>query len=72
MKLNVDFFAAREAKLLPDFGTLVYTGPIDSYFASAGLPKLEYRSLRFEEEVRSKTELFQRTSSNGLFPTEFR
>jgi len=41
VKLNVDFFAARDAGLLPDFGTLVYTGPIDSYFARQGLPKLE-------------------------------
>jgi len=28
---------------------LVYTGPIDAYFAQQGMPKLEYRSLRFEE-----------------------
>ena len=28
---------------------LVYTGPIDSYFAQQGMPKLEYRSLKFEE-----------------------
>jgi UDP-galactopyranose mutase len=50
VKLNVDFFDARAKGLLPQFGTLVYTGPIDSYFAAQGLPKLEYRSLRFEEE----------------------
>merc|ERR1711907_647679 len=25
-------------------------GPIDAYFAQQGMPKLEYRSLRFEEE----------------------
>merc|ERR1719316_1522281 len=29
---------------------LVYTGPIDSYFAQQGMPKLEYRSIRFIEE----------------------
>jgi len=29
---------------------LIYTGPIDRYFANAGLPALEYRSIRFEEE----------------------
>jgi UDP-galactopyranose mutase len=28
----------------------VYTGPIDRFFVNAGLPKLEYRSIRFEEE----------------------
>jgi UDP-galactopyranose mutase len=25
------------------------TGQIDSYYAALGMPKLEYRSLRFEE-----------------------
>ena len=35
---------------LPEYGLLVYTGPIDSYFAQMGMPKLEYRSIRFEEE----------------------
>jgi UDP-galactopyranose mutase len=29
---------------------LIYTGPIDSYYSSKGLPNLEYRSLRFEVE----------------------
>jgi UDP-galactopyranose mutase len=27
-----------------------YTGPIDAYFSTVGLPKLQYRSLRFEIE----------------------
>mmetsp|Transcript_7427 Transcript_7427/g.23033 ORF Transcript_7427/g.23033 Transcript_7427/m.23033 type:complete len:475 (-) Transcript_7427:307-1731(-) len=50
VRLNCDFFAAKEAGALPDYGFLVYTGPIDAYFASQGMPKLEYRSIRFEEE----------------------
>ena len=29
---------------------LVYTGPIDAYFSQQGMPKLEYRSIRFEDE----------------------
>ncbi|KAJ8609757.1 hypothetical protein CTAYLR_009254 [Chrysophaeum taylorii] len=48
VKLNVDFFQAKKLGQLPKFGKLVFTGPIDAYFQ--GLPKLEYRSLRFEEE----------------------
>jgi UDP-galactopyranose mutase len=28
--------------------TLVFTGPIDVYFQDSGLPKLEYRSIKFE------------------------
>merc|ERR1712224_714308 len=50
IRLNVDFFKAREGGLLPEYSLLVYTGPIDSYFAQQGMPKLEHRSLRFEEE----------------------
>merc|ERR1719401_2151837 len=50
MRLGVDYFEARDAGKLPEYGMLVYTGPIDAYFAQAGMPKLEYRSLRFEEE----------------------
>jgi UDP-galactopyranose mutase len=50
VRLNVDFFKARDEGRLPEYGMLVYTGPIDAYFAAQGMPKLEYRSLRFEEE----------------------
>merc|ERR1719335_1898048 len=50
VRLGVDYFEARDAGSLPEYGMLVYTGPIDSYFAQQGMPKLEYRSLRFEEE----------------------
>ena len=35
---------------LPKHKLLVFTGPIDAYYASLGMPKLEYRSLRFEKE----------------------
>lgn len=31
---------------------VIYTGPIDQYFKSSGLPPLQYRSLKFEEERR--------------------
>merc|ERR1712054_148127 len=50
LRLGVDYFKAKQAGTLPQYGMLVYTGPIDSYFAQQGLPKLEYRSLHFEEE----------------------
>merc|ERR1719440_1999404 len=49
VRLGVDYFKAREAGKLPKYGMLVYTGPIDAYFAQQGMPKLEYRSIRFEE-----------------------
>merc|ERR1719326_1356277 len=50
IRLNVDFFKAQAEGKLPSYGMLVYTGPIDSYFAQRGMPKLEYRSIRFIEE----------------------
>ncbi|KAL7544106.1 hypothetical protein ACHAXR_013584 [Thalassiosira sp. AJA248-18] len=34
---------------------LYYTGPIDTYFADLGWPKLEYRSLSFERVVQKDT-----------------
>jgi len=40
-----------------DYQKLIYTGPIDSYFKN--LPKLEYRSLRFEKEVLHNYGYFQ-------------
>ena len=33
------------------YDSVFYTGPIDTYFSDAGYDKLEYRSLRFEEET---------------------
>ena len=50
IRLNCDFFRHRTDGTLPKHGLLVYTGQIDSYYAALGMPKLEYRSLRFEEE----------------------
>merc|ERR1712054_89740 len=50
LRLGVDYFKARDEGSLPTYSMLVYTGPIDSYFSQQGMPKLEYRSLRFEEE----------------------
>jgi len=50
LRLGVDYFKARDAGELPEYGMLVYTGPIDAYFVAQGMPKLEYRSLHFDEE----------------------
>jgi len=63
VRLNVDFLAARDAGKLPTYSLMVYTGPIDSYFAQQGMPRLEYRSLRFEEEFVPEPEggFFQET-----------
>jgi UDP-galactopyranose mutase len=50
VKLNTDFF---EIKPFVDPGaTVIYSGPIDKYF-DYSLGKLEWRSLRFEREVKN-------------------
>ena len=36
-----------------------YTGPIDTYYTATGWPKLEYRSLDFEQKVALNTQYFQ-------------
>jgi len=54
LRLGVDYFKSRDAGLLPEYGMLVYTGPIDAYFSQQGMPKLEYRSLHFAEEYVEK------------------
>ena len=53
VRLNVDFFEHREALQKMANKYVVFTGPIDAYYASQGLPKLEYRSLRFVEEYHA-------------------
>ena len=41
---------------------IVFTGPIDSFFADAGLPKLEYRSIEFEWSRISSAGFYQPNS----------
>ena len=56
VRLNCDFFERQKNGALPKHKLLVYTGQIDSYYAALGMPKLEYRSLRFEEEYVESAE----------------
>mmetsp|Transcript_42627 Transcript_42627/g.100636 ORF Transcript_42627/g.100636 Transcript_42627/m.100636 type:complete len:496 (+) Transcript_42627:425-1912(+) len=48
--LGVDFFSVQHS-VQHRCGKTFFTGPVDRYFAKAGLGKLEYRSIRFEKEV---------------------
>lgn len=48
-----------EILLLSLYVQRYYTGPIDTYFADLGWPKLEYRSLDFERKVAWDTQYFQ-------------
>jgi UDP-galactopyranose mutase len=52
VRLGTDFFEHRAALEAAASHWLIYTGPVDAFFPDAGLPKLEYRSIRFSREVR--------------------
>jgi len=50
VKTEIDYFKVRDRLRC---GKTYYTGPIDTYFADTGWPKLEYRSLDFERVVEN-------------------
>ena len=50
-----------DSSMNDSYSHVFYTGPIDQYFAKEGLPKLEYRSIRFEIE-RLNIDQFQPNS----------
>ena len=48
VRLNLNYFKVKNK--LPQHKLLIFTGPIDAYYASQGWDKLEYRSIYFENE----------------------
>ena len=46
VRLNMDYFKVKDN--LPKHRLLVFTGPIDAYFAHQGWENLEYRSIYFQ------------------------
>eukprot|EP00754_Rhynchopus_humris_P028878 Rhum_TRINITY_DN15182_c0_g1::Rhum_TRINITY_DN15182_c0_g1_i3::g.142031::m.142031/K01854/glf; UDP-galactopyranose mutase len=56
LRLNCDFFEKRRNNELPEHDLIIYTGPIDAYYADQGLPKLEYRTVVFETQFEEKPE----------------
>lgn len=52
VRTSVDFFEHKE-ELMADVKSVIYTGPIDAYF-NYSLGNLEYRSVRFENEILDK------------------
>lgn len=57
VKLNFDFFDIKDE--IKKDQIIIYTGPIDAYFADKGLPKLEYRSIDFHIERKMNTDFYQ-------------
>lgn len=58
VRTGVDFFKIREQ--IPNGTLIVYTGPIDRYFADSGYEPLEYRSLNIVFERYFNTGFYQR------------
>ena len=52
VSMNTDYFEVKDKLKCK---RLYYTGQIDTYFADLGWPKLEYRSLDFEQVVQKDT-----------------
>lgn len=48
--LNTDYLEM-DTVVRSKYDKVYFTGPIDQFFKDSGLPKLEYRSLRFEKET---------------------
>ena len=48
VRLQTDYFKVQHR--LPKHKKLIFTGPIDAFYAHHGWPKLEYRSIYFETE----------------------
>ena len=57
VRLSTDFFDIKH--LITKEQLVIYTGPIDKYFADKGLPKLEYRSIDFHIERKMNTDFYQ-------------
>jgi len=56
-QVNTDFFDYRDSHDVDKI--IVFTGPIDRYFADSGLPPLEYRSLEFKTEIHKMKGYYQ-------------
>jgi UDP-galactopyranose mutase len=57
LSLNTDFFELKDT--IPKDKIIIYTGPIDRYFADAGYEKLEYRSIDFKFEIYENMNYYQ-------------
>ncbi len=50
-KIRVNLSTEYTHSMRNDYSYVFYTGPVDQFYAAAGYPRLEYRSIRFEEET---------------------
>uniref|UniRef100_A0A6C0K7D2 UDP-galactopyranose mutase C-terminal domain-containing protein n=1 Tax=viral metagenome TaxID=1070528 RepID=A0A6C0K7D2_9ZZZZ len=58
VKLDTDYFEYFDQPLA-SFQTVIFTGPIDRFYASKGLQPLEYRSIEFTKEIHKNVPFYQ-------------
>ena len=68
VRINTDYFEFRKSVQLDDSCIVIFTGPIDHYFAGKGLPPLEYRSIDFHIE-RIKNMMYYQPNSVVNYPS---
>lgn len=62
VKLNCNFFEVKDKIDATPNKIIIYTGPIDMYFAENGYEKLEYRSINFVTEYHKNVNYYQPNS----------
>jgi UDP-galactopyranose mutase len=60
--LNTDYFDFIDTNAKNVFDTIIYTGPIDTFYKDKELDKLEYRSIDFVIETHKNMNFFQTNS----------
>ena len=60
--LNTDYFDFINTNTKNVFDTIIYTGPIDTFYKDKNLDKLEYRSIDFVIETHKNMNFFQTNS----------
>ncbi len=68
VRLNLNYFEVKNR--LPKHKVLIFTGPIDAFYASQGWDKLEYRSIYFEKEYLEPEEEYFQSSWMVNYPSQ--
>jgi UDP-galactopyranose mutase len=71
VRLNTDFDVFKQQNDMSKFTKIIYTGPIDKYFANHNYEKLEYRSIEFIREVYKNTKYYQPSSQVNYPSAEY-
>jgi len=62
VQLETDYFDFIKENDINSFEHIIYTGPIDAFYAGQNLDKLEYRSINFQIETHKNMNFYQKNS----------